>query len=266
MPTKIVPKTTSPLAPELVPAQEPTSISLPKHQVEGEAVESCISDKHIGARIKALRLKKSMGLVELGQHTGLSASFLSQLETGRVVPTLRNLARISMVFSKDLNYFFEPEAQSICSVHRAKDRLRLPQSGVAEPMYFFESLAYQVPGRDLDPYLAEFLPLQGANGTTSLVPRPHQHTGCEFLYVVTGELTLCHGESVHLLGPGDSVYFDSSTTHSYCCSGETPATVLIVTHQQVIARAAADTRPHRPAARELSGTDLTLLGRKARRA
>ncbi len=34
-----------------------------------------------------------MGLVELGRHTGLSASFLSQLETGRVVPTLRNLAR-----------------------------------------------------------------------------------------------------------------------------------------------------------------------------
>ena len=30
--------------------------------------------------------------------------------TGRVVPTLRNLARIAMVFSKDLNYFFEPRA------------------------------------------------------------------------------------------------------------------------------------------------------------
>ena len=40
-----------------------------------------------------------MGLVELGRHTGLSASFLSQLETGRVVPTLRNLARVAMVFT-----------------------------------------------------------------------------------------------------------------------------------------------------------------------
>ena len=99
-----------------------------------------------------------MGLVDLGQHTGLSASFLSQLETGRVVPTLRNLARIAMVFSKDLSYFFEPEPQSICRVHRAKDRLRLPQTGVDEPMYYFESLGYLVPGRELDPYLAEFLP------------------------------------------------------------------------------------------------------------
>src|SRR5580704_11737746 len=79
--------------------------------VDGEAAESFIAEKRIGERIKHLRLKKSMGLVELGRHTGLSASFLSQLETGRVVPTLRNLARIAMVFSKDLSYFFDPEPQ-----------------------------------------------------------------------------------------------------------------------------------------------------------
>ena len=63
-----------------------------KSQVDTETTEKFIAEKHIGERIKRLRLKKSMGLVELGKHTGLSASFLSQLETGRVVPTLRNLA------------------------------------------------------------------------------------------------------------------------------------------------------------------------------
>src|SRR5258707_13925765 len=106
--------------------------------VAGEAAEAFSAEKRIGERIKHLRLKKSMGLVELGRHTGLSASFLSQLETGRVVPTLRNLARISMVFSKDLSYFFEPEPQTLFRVHRAKDRVRLPQSGVADPAYFFQ--------------------------------------------------------------------------------------------------------------------------------
>lgn len=75
---------------------------LEKSQVDDETTERFIAEKHIGERIKRLRLKKSMGLVELGKHTGLSASFLSQLETGRVVPTLRNLARVAMVFSKDL--------------------------------------------------------------------------------------------------------------------------------------------------------------------
>src|ERR1700716_3362924 len=129
-------------------------------QVDGEAAESFIAEKRIGERIKHLRLKKSMGLVELGRHTGLSASFLSQLETGRVVPTLRNLARIAMVFSKDLNYFFETEPHTLFRVHRKKERVRLPQTGVDDPTYYFESLGYMAPDRQLDPYFAEFVPLK----------------------------------------------------------------------------------------------------------
>src|ERR1700730_2325190 len=135
-------------ADSFVPGGEANSAVNVRHlQVDGEAAENVISEKRIGERIKHLRLKKSMGLVELGQHTGLSASFLSQLETGRVVPTLRNLARISMVFSKDLSYFFEPEPQTLFRVHRRKDRVRLPQSGVEQPGYFFERPGYLVPDR-----------------------------------------------------------------------------------------------------------------------
>ena len=105
-----------------------------KSQVDKETTERIIAEKHIGARIKRLRLKKSMGLVELGRLTGLSASFLSQLETGRVVPTLRNLSRIAMVFSKDLSYFFEIEPRTLFQVHRRKERVRLPQTGVELPV------------------------------------------------------------------------------------------------------------------------------------
>jgi transcriptional regulator with XRE-family HTH domain len=195
-------------------------------QVDGEAAESFIAEKRIGERIKHLRLKKSMGLVELGRHTGLSASFLSQLETGRVVPTLRNLARIAMVFSKDLSYFFDPEPQTLFRVHRSKDRVRLPQSGVPDPSYFFESLGYMVPDRQLDPYLAEFLPAKEG--------RPHQHTGCEFLFLLSGKLTMRHGEQCHQVEVGDAVYFDASTIHSYACAGEASASALIVTLQQPV--------------------------------
>jgi transcriptional regulator with XRE-family HTH domain len=205
----------------------PDAPGMPGVQIDGEAAESFIAEKRIGERIKHLRLKKSMGLVELGRHTGLSASFLSQLETGRVVPTLRNLARIAMVFSKDLNYFFEPEPQTLFRIHRGKDRLRLPQSGVEDPSYFFESLGYLVPDRQLDPYFAEFLP--AAPGRE---PRCHQHFGCEFLFVLSGALTIRHGATTHLAEQGDSIYFDASTTHSYECFGATPATALIVTLQQ----------------------------------
>jgi transcriptional regulator with XRE-family HTH domain len=199
-----------------------------KLQIDPESAEAFIAEKHIGERIKRLRLKKSMGLVELGRHTGLSASFLSQLETGRVVPTLRNLARIAMVFSKDLSYFFEAEPSTLFRIHRKKDRVRLPQTGAEDPTYYFESLGYMVPDRQLDPYYAEFVPLK-----KTVEVRPHVHPGYEFLYLLEGELEIRHADKVHALETGDGVYFDASTPHAYRCLGRVPAVAIIVTmHQQ----------------------------------
>jgi transcriptional regulator with XRE-family HTH domain len=195
-----------------------------KSQVDTETTARVIAEKRIGERIKRLRLKKSMGLVELGKHTGLSASFLSQLETGRVVPTLRNLARIAMVFSKDLSYFFESDQAAVFRIHRRKERVRLPQTGVDVPTYFFESLGYMVPDRQMDPYFAEFVPL-----TKEMEAKAHMHPGSEFLYVLEGVLEVRHGEQGYMLGAGDAAYFDSSTPHAYLCAGRKPAGAIIVT-------------------------------------
>ena len=237
-----------------------TSEETQKTQADPETAERFIAEKRIGERIRRLRLKKSMGLVELGKHTGLSASFLSQLETGRVVPTLRNLARIAMVFSKDLSYFFESEPTAMFRIHRQKDRVRLPQTGVEPPTYFFESLGYMVPDRHMDPYFAEFVPLAGAPE-----PKAHMHPGYEFLYMLDGELDLRHGDQECTLETGDSVYFDSGTPHSYECKGKRPARVIIVTMHQppamVPLRAASAPAP-RPglAAAKSAAADEKLAG------
>jgi transcriptional regulator with XRE-family HTH domain len=201
---------------------------------DAPSADAFIAEKRIGERIRRLRLKRSMGLVELGRHAGLSASFLSQLETGRVVPTLRNLARVAMVFGRDLSYFFEPEPHPLFRVHRRNERVRLPQSGVEDPTYYFESLAYMVPDRQLDPYYAEFVP---AKKSTDV--RPHVHPGYEFLYLLQGELEIRHGERVHTMAAGDSAYFDAGTAHAYRCSGGTPAVALIVTMHQMVPHGAS---------------------------
>lgn len=201
-----------------------------KSQVDVETTERFIAEKQIGERIKRLRLKKSMGLVELGRLAGLSASFLSQLETGRVVPTLRNLARIAMVFSKDLSYFFETEPHSIFRIHRKSERVKMPQTGVEPPTYYFESLGYLVPDRCMDPFIAEFLPLE-----KEMEAKTHVHQGFEFLYVLEGELGLRHGVQECVLGAGDAAYFDANAPHSYTCAGPNPAGAIIVTMNQTSA-------------------------------
>src|ERR687894_303953 len=81
----------------------------------------------IGAKVRALRLKKKMGLVELGQHTGLSPALLSKIERGRLFPTLPTLLRIALVFSVGLEYFFAGAREKpLVAVSRKGDRVALP--------------------------------------------------------------------------------------------------------------------------------------------
>ena len=195
--------------------------------VDPEVAEAFIEGKRIGDRIKFLRQRKGMGLVELGRHTGLSASFLSQLETGRVVPTLRNLARIAMVFSKDMSYFFEPERPEFFRLLRAEERQRMPQTGVDDPGYFFESLGHVPLDGGIAPYIAEFLP-----GTESRQPRAHAHVGSEFLYVLSGSMRLTHDGQAEDLDKGDAVFFHANTTHSYEGVGDSNCEALIITLQE----------------------------------
>lgn len=192
-----------------------------------EVAEAFIENKRIGERIKFLRQRKQMGLVELGRHTGLSASFLSQLETGRVVPTLRNLARIAMVFSKDMSFFFEPERPEFFRVVRAEERQRLPQTGVEDPGYFFESLGHIPLDGGIAPYVAEFL-----QSTDRRQPKAHAHAGSEFLYVLSGCLRLTHDGQVEDLEHGDAVFFHANTTHSYERIGDGNCEALIITMQE----------------------------------
>jgi transcriptional regulator with XRE-family HTH domain len=190
--------------------------------VDPEAAEEFLAAAHLGDRIKKLRLKRSMGLVELGRKTGLSASFLSQLETGRVVPTLRNLARISLVFEKDLSHFFDSSEQRIFRVQRKKDRVRLSM-GSPSPDYIAESFGILIPEGGLRPCMAEFLP-----GSDCEPFHPKQYPGVEMVYVLSGSIEVKRKGEPHQLDPCDVLYVSGETPRTYRCVGEEPAQALII--------------------------------------
>jgi transcriptional regulator with XRE-family HTH domain len=193
--------------------------------VDPVAAEDLLSAAHLGERIKKLRLKRSMGLVELGQKTGLSASFLSQLETGRVVPTLRNLARVALVFEKDLSYFFDSGESRIFRVQRRKDRVRLPV-GSPSPDYIAESFGILIPEGGLRPCMAEFLPDQAGKEREAFTP--HLYPGVEMVYVVSGSLEVRRKGEPHQLNARDVLYVSAETPRTYRCLGNTPASALII--------------------------------------
>ena len=122
-------------------------------------LEAGLSDYAIGAKIRALRLKKKMGLVELGQHSGLSPALLSKLERGRLFPTLPTLLRIALVFSVGLDYFFAGAREKPrVAVVRKAERVQLPERQDGKDMsYRFESLDYPATERRFNSYLRRVL-------------------------------------------------------------------------------------------------------------
>jgi transcriptional regulator with XRE-family HTH domain len=183
-------------------------------------VDALIEGKGLGKKIRRLRLKRSMGLVELGREVGFSPSFLSQLENGRVIPTLRNLARIAMVFKKELSYFFADENETVFRITRAKNRIRL----LMGEFLISDSMSVLVPDRHIVPCVADFLP-----GVADAAFHPQIFPGLELVYVIEGSLTLATADKTELLQTEDSAWIDGNTSRLYRCHEDKPARALIVT-------------------------------------
>lgn len=190
-----------------------------------ETIHEGLGRYSIGEKLRTLRLRKSMGLVELGKHTGLSAALLSKLERGKLFPTLPTLLRISMVFGVGLDYFFTDERKRrVVGIVRKEERMRFPERpGTQDVPYYFECLDYRATERKLSAFLADFQEVPPER------VKPHQHPGVEFLYLLKGSLTVKIGSDEYQLEADDAMYFDSAVLHSYRRRGSTPCTGVIVT-------------------------------------
>jgi transcriptional regulator with XRE-family HTH domain len=188
-------------------------------------LEEGLRNYEIGEKVRALRLRKKMALVELGRHTGLSAALLSKIERSNIYPPLPTLLRIAMVFGVGLDYFFLDESKrQVASIVRRADRQRFPdQPDGGAISYFFESLDFTATERKLNAYHAEFQPVAPEDAV------PHAHAGVEFLHVLGGSLVITIGRAEHTLDEGDSIYFDASVPHSYRRKGRNRCTAMVVT-------------------------------------
>jgi transcriptional regulator with XRE-family HTH domain len=177
----------------------------------------------IGPKIRRLRLRKKLGLVQLSEHTGLSPAMLSKIERGHLFPTLPTLLRIALVFGVRLDHFFREDSdRPVYAVVRKADRIGLPEkAGKASSAYRFESLDYPVSDRKLNGYYVEF-------AEEAEQSEPHEHPGAEIVYVLGGELVVNLEGEDFTLGQGDSMYFDCAHPHTYRRKGALPCAAIIV--------------------------------------
>lgn len=189
-----------------------------------DTLKEGLAGYEIGEKLRTLRLRKKIGLVDLGRHTGLSAAMLSKIERGKLFPTLPTLLRIALVFSVGLDHFFRAagDEQRVAVVRRG-ERQRFPdRAGAPEVAYWFESLDFRAVERKLSAYLAEF------ELTDPVKVVPHSHPGAEFIHVLDGTLALVLAKEEQVLAAGDSAYFASSQPHGYRRAGNARCSAIVV--------------------------------------
>jgi transcriptional regulator with XRE-family HTH domain len=190
-----------------------------------KTLQDGLNDYEIGSKVRTLRLKKKIGLVDLGKHTGLSAALLSKIERGRLFPTLPTLLRIALVFGVGLEYFFAGAREKpLVAITRKSERVELPdRPGAREVAYRFASLDYTASERRFNCYHAEFFPVNVEK------LKPHEHAGVEFIYVIQGTLSIHISGEEHALEAGDAIYFDATVPHAYRRSGGRTCSAIVVT-------------------------------------
>ena len=163
--------------------------------------------KSIGEKIRALRLENKMTLKELGQRTGLSLGYLSQLERGITDIATDLLAEVSQALGVDRSHFFPQPRQVARRILRSyeKEIFQIDSS-----RFIHYHLTNQHGSKTMLPRYIELLPINSDEAI-----QPYCHDGEEFLYVLEGVLTLFIEHEQQELFPGDSAHYLSTTPHNW---------------------------------------------------
>lgn len=170
----------------------------------------------IGARIRTRRKESGLSLRELGRRTNLTAGFLSQLENGRVMPSLNSLQRISTALEVPMFFFLDHNAASPNPVVRAGQRRRL---------YFSEThMGYDLLTPDLTHQMMSVLIHMepGACRVAAPLSKPTE----QWMLVLRGQLKIVVAGQTHNLETGDSIYYDGQTLDEFAAAGAEPLDVV----------------------------------------
>ncbi len=172
----------------------------------------------IGASIRRLREEQDMTLRALAKDVGISPSFLSQVEQGKASPSLATLKSIATELQTTVGRLIDDDgAQNEDRlVTTERQRKAFKQSGSGVQMYL---LSESNPHKQMQPLLMK-LGKSAASGEST-----YSHYGQEFVLVLKGSLEITLGDKNHTIRKGDSIYFNSSTPHSFknMFKGETEA-------------------------------------------
>ena len=164
--------------------------------------------KEMAARIRELREIEGLSVADMAQKTAVSEEEYTACENGESDLNFAFIYRCALAFNVDVTDIIEGQSPTLRSytVTRKGEGQRIEkahgmtyynlaaafQNRIAEPLYVKSAYSEEAQHRDIEL-------------TT--------HAGQECDLIIEGKLKVQVGEHKEILGPGDSIYYDSSTPH-----------------------------------------------------
>lgn len=170
----------------------------------------------LGIKVQTLREAHGLSVEELAERCDLDAQVIVSIESGEAASSLAPLIKITRALGVRLGTLTDDDEQLGPAYTDAESmqagtfvRTFGTTSDAGDLNYF--SLAAGRPSRHIDPFIITITP----SGETNHVLKGHE--GEEFLYGLEGQIEIEYGHGAHgkvyVLGPGESIYYDSIVPH-----------------------------------------------------
>ena len=179
---------------------------------------------NLGTRVRSLRKARNWTLEQAARQAGLARSTLSKIENGQMSPTYDALKKLAVGLEISIPQLFTPPSKNEIS-----GRLTVTKAGqgTAHPTTTYEHdlLSEGLTKKKMLPYQARIRARRVEEFGEWV-----RHDGEEFLYVLTGIITLYTEfyEPIEMRR-GDSAYYDASMGHNVVSISDDDATILWVT-------------------------------------
>ena len=205
---------------------------------------------NVGRLIRRERQNQGLSLRELARRVGVSASMLSQVETGRTRPSVSTIYAIATELGLSIDALLSDKEAAVATATAAAagggtadgsaagPRVRRGPVGTAAAADLASQLVRPEQRRklelesgvtwellsDLLPHLVDFMFVTyEPGGRSSSSGKLMRHTGTEFAFLVRGKLKIQVGFDEYVLQAGDALAFDSSEPHLLVNEGTEPA-------------------------------------------
>jgi transcriptional regulator with XRE-family HTH domain len=181
-----------------------------------------------GERIAELRKTYSITRETLAERSGLDIELIRRIEEDSHIPDLAPLVRISRALGVRLGTLLDDHEELGPVITRSGGAEKTPRfvTGIPETVgpspqgLGFNALAADKGGRHMEPFIVD---IEGDAKQSKST-----HEGEEFIYVLSGRLSLEYGANSYTLEAGDSVYYDSIVPHRVLSADASPLKILAV--------------------------------------